>query len=46
VRIIHEMKFRIPPLAPLADPIIGGFFIHYVANQTLQHMKTHLEARS
>ena len=46
VRIIHEMKFRIPPLAPLADPIIGGFFIHYVASQTLQHMKTHLEGRS
>ncbi|MFL6593882.1 MAG: type II toxin-antitoxin system RatA family toxin [Chthoniobacterales bacterium] len=46
VQIIHDMKFRIPPLAPIADPIIGGFFIHYVANQTLQHMKTYLEARS
>lgn len=46
VQIIHDMRFRIPPLAPIADPIIGGFFIHYVANQTLQHMKTYLEARS
>jgi ribosome-associated toxin RatA of RatAB toxin-antitoxin module len=46
VQIIHEMKFRIPPLAPIADPIIGGFFIHYVASKTLQHMKTYVEARS
>ncbi|MFL6530417.1 MAG: type II toxin-antitoxin system RatA family toxin [Chthoniobacterales bacterium] len=46
VQIIHDMKFRVPPLAPIADPVIGGFFIHYVANQTLQHMKTYLEARS
>ncbi len=46
VQIIHDMNFRVPALAPVADQIIGGFFIHYVANQTLQHMKTHLESRS
>ncbi len=43
VQIKHDMRFRIPALAPLADPIIGGFFIHHVANQTLKAMKTHLE---
>ena len=46
VRIMHDLRFRIPPLAPVADLIIGKFFIHHVANQTLRHMKTHLESRS
>ncbi len=43
VEIWHEMRFRIPALAPVAEPIIGGFFIHHVANQTLRAMKRHLE---
>lgn len=43
VEIMHELKFRIPWLAWIAEPIIGGFFISYVASQTLHHMKTHLE---
>jgi uncharacterized membrane protein len=46
VRIVHDLRFRIPPLAPLANLIIGRFFIHHVASQTLLHMKTHLESRS
>ena len=46
VRIVHDLRFRVPPLAPLADQIIGKFFIHHIANQTLRHMKTHLESRS
>lgn len=46
VEIAHELHFRIPVLAPLAEPIIGGFFIHHVANQTLREMKRHLEARA
>ena len=46
LRIMHDLRFRIPPLAPVADLIIGKFFIHHVANQTLRHMKTHLESRS
>lgn len=45
VRIVHDLQFRIPSLAPVADQIIGNFFIHHIASQTLQHMKTHLEAR-
>lgn len=46
VEIAHELKFRIPALAPVADPIIGDFFIGYVANQTLRCMKAHLEKRA
>ncbi len=45
VQILHDLKFRFPPLAPLADPIIGNFFIHYIASETLRHLRTHLEAR-
>lgn len=46
VQIIHDLNFRVPALAPVADQIIGNFFIHHVAAKTLQHMKTHLEARA
>ena len=45
VEILHDLQFRFPPLAPLADQIIGNFFIHHIAGQTLRHMKTHLEAQ-
>jgi len=45
VQIVHDLQFRIAALAPLADRIIGGFFIHHIAGETLRHMKTHLEAR-
>jgi uncharacterized membrane protein len=45
VEIMHGLRFRIPALAPIADPIIGGFFIHHIANQTLRAMKAHLESR-
>ncbi|MBV8279460.1 MAG: hypothetical protein JO170_29930, partial [Verrucomicrobia bacterium] len=43
VSIAHDLHFRIPPLSPIAEPIIGGFFISYVANQTLKHMKAYVE---
>ena len=43
VSIFHELYFRVPALAPLAEPIIGDFFIGHIANQTLKHMKTHVE---
>ena len=43
VSIAHDLHFRIPPLSPIAEPIIGGFFIGYVANQTLKHMKAYVE---
>jgi ribosome-associated toxin RatA of RatAB toxin-antitoxin module len=46
VEIGHDLNFRIPALTPLADPIIGDFFIHHIANKTLQCMKAYLEARS
>ena len=43
VDILHDLKFRIPPLAPLADRIIGEFFIQNIANKTLRCMKAYLE---
>jgi hypothetical protein len=46
VQIIHDLRFRVPALAPLADSIIGGFFISHIANQTLRCMKAHLEGKS
>jgi hypothetical protein len=42
---VHDMRFRVPALAWLAEPIIGNFFIHHIANQTLRCMKAHLEAQ-
>ncbi len=45
VEIAHDLEFRVPVLAPLADPIIGTFFIHHIASQTLRQMKTYLETR-
>ena len=45
VEIAHDLKFRIPTLAPIADPIIGDFFIHHVANKTLRCMKVYLESK-
>jgi hypothetical protein len=43
VEIVHDLQFRIPLLAPIAEPIIGKGFIHPVATRTLQCMKAHLE---
>jgi ribosome-associated toxin RatA of RatAB toxin-antitoxin module len=45
VSIIHELRFRVSSLAPVAEPIIGDFFIGHIANQTLKYMKTHVERR-
>lgn len=44
VEILHDLKFRVPAFAPIADQIIGRFFIHHIASQTLRYMKAHLEA--
>jgi ribosome-associated toxin RatA of RatAB toxin-antitoxin module len=46
VEILHDLHFRVPALAPIAEPIIGHAFIHPVATQTLRCMKTHLENAS
>jgi ribosome-associated toxin RatA of RatAB toxin-antitoxin module len=43
VEIAHELRFRKKFLAPLAEKIIGDFFIHDVANRTLRCMKRHVE---
>ena len=44
VEIMHELRFRIRALAPVAERIIGNFFIHHIAGKTLACMKTHLES--
>jgi ribosome-associated toxin RatA of RatAB toxin-antitoxin module len=46
VEITHDLNFRVPAFAPIADAVIGNFFIHHVANKTLQCMKAHLESAS
>jgi ribosome-associated toxin RatA of RatAB toxin-antitoxin module len=46
VRIVHVLRFRVPALAPLAEPIIGGFFVENIANKTLRAFKTHFESLS
>lgn len=44
VTIRHDLKPRIPVVGRLiTDLIIGRFFIHAVATQTLTHMKRHVE---
>jgi hypothetical protein len=43
VEIMHELRFRNRVLAPIAEPIIGTFFIHHIAGQTLRCMKAYLE---
>jgi ribosome-associated toxin RatA of RatAB toxin-antitoxin module len=45
VEIKHDLAFRVNFLAPIADKIIGNFFIYNVANKTLRCMKAYLEAR-
>jgi len=46
VEIIHELRFRIPLLAPIVEPIISRGFIHPVASRTLRWMKMHLESHA
>ncbi|HWB61492.1 MAG TPA: SRPBCC family protein [Chthoniobacteraceae bacterium] len=43
VEILHDLAFRIPALSPIADQVIGKFFIENIANKTLRCMKAHLE---
>ncbi len=43
VEIQHTLRFRVAALAPIAEPIIGRFFVHHIANQTLRVMKAHIE---
>jgi hypothetical protein len=46
VTISHDLRFRIPALSPIVDPIIGDFFIHNIASKTLCCMKAYVEARA
>ncbi len=46
VEIMHMLRFRIGALGPIAEPIIGGFFIQHVATQTLRAMKAHVERKT
>ncbi len=43
VSIVHDLEFRVRALAPVAERVIGGFFIGHVAGRTLECMKRHLE---
>ncbi|MDB6171166.1 MAG: cyclase/dehydrase [Chthoniobacteraceae bacterium] len=43
VEIIHDMKFRVPALGWLVEPIIGGFFIENIAMKTLRTFKGLIE---
>jgi ribosome-associated toxin RatA of RatAB toxin-antitoxin module len=46
VEIKHDLAFRVNLLGPIADKIIGDFFIHNVASKTLRCMKSYVEARA
>ncbi len=43
VEILHDLRFRVPAMAWLAEPIIGGFFIDNIAGKTLRTFKQQLE---
>jgi ribosome-associated toxin RatA of RatAB toxin-antitoxin module len=46
VEIKHDLAFRVKILAPIADKVIGDFFIHHIANKTLRCMKSYVEANT
>ncbi len=46
VEIQHTLHFRVAALAPIAEALIGGFFVHHVANQTLRVMKAQIEKQA
>src|SRR5438552_10112371 len=46
VTIVHDLHFRIPALAPIAEPIIGDFFTHNIANKTLRCMTNYVDAKA
>jgi len=46
VEIKHDLAFRVKILAPIADKIVGDFFIHHIANKTLRCMKSYVEANT
>jgi ribosome-associated toxin RatA of RatAB toxin-antitoxin module len=45
VEIVHDLSFRFGVLAPVAEAMIGNFFIHHIASRTLRCMKAYVESR-
>lgn len=45
VEIVHDLKFRIRPLAWLFEPLIGSF-VHAIAGKTLATFKALIEAEN
>ena len=43
VEIVHDLRFRVRWLAPIAERIIGASFVHPVASKTLRCMKAYVE---
>ena len=43
VEIKHDLTFRVNFLAPIAEKILGNFFIHNIASKTLRCMKSYVE---
>jgi ribosome-associated toxin RatA of RatAB toxin-antitoxin module len=43
VRIRHDFASQIPILGILVEPIVGNFFVHFIADETLHHMKIFAE---
>jgi ribosome-associated toxin RatA of RatAB toxin-antitoxin module len=43
VEIKHDLAFRVKIFAPVADMVIGDFFIHHIASKTLHCMKSYVE---
>jgi ribosome-associated toxin RatA of RatAB toxin-antitoxin module len=46
VEIKHDLAFRVKTLEPIADKIVGDFFIYHIANKTLRYMKSYVEANT
>jgi hypothetical protein len=46
VEIQHDLAFRVKVLAPIADKVIGDFFMNHIANKTLRCMKSYVEANT
>jgi ribosome-associated toxin RatA of RatAB toxin-antitoxin module len=46
VEIKHDLAVRVNLLAPIADKIIGDFFIHHIASKTLRCIKSYVEVRA
>lgn len=46
VKIVHNLDSGVPVIGGfISEQIIAKFFIHYVANQTLTHMKRYVEEK-